>query len=406
MDLRMPMHAAYERLVETAARSHRQNRSPHGIAAEEVVLARLYCYAFRRHTIGAFHATRLAIERRPQPGPLAAAHRLRAVEALEDLANEAMLPVPRDFRAVICTFWRYHRGIGRVVESLACDHAESHDEEVLRVGERFAELMGAITASNGIVPVQDTDAPQQATFLVPNLGILIVPLVYGDYHSWNLAWLAGEARDAPTHRHHEGVEIHLGYHPTHGVTVLGDFRAQVDEGYAKPIPPETDHGWINTSGEIHHVPFIFGSLVLGGWGVFFDVEPATRPPEDRPLVARDSEPFRAMVYLERRIAEAEAKLGSWRVTLVPSSATERGPSGGLELNLTRIDSAGFPFPFDEFRIVSVVRGKGLARIAGIEQEVRAHDHFGIPAGLQATIRQQGPAPLVTLDALIRPAAAV
>ena len=87
MDL--PMHPGYERLLQTAARSHRQNRCPHGITAEEVALARLYCHAFRRHTIGAFHATRLAAVQRPQPGPLAAAHRLRAVEALEDLAHEA-----------------------------------------------------------------------------------------------------------------------------------------------------------------------------------------------------------------------------------------------------------------------------------------------------------------------------
>ncbi len=135
MDL--PTHPGYTRLAETAERSHSQNRSPHGITAEDVALARLYCYAFRRHTIGAFHATRQAIVQQPQPGPLAAAHRLRAVEVLEDLANEAMLPIPRDFRAVICTFWRYHRGIARVLESLEYDHADSRNGEILRIGERF-----------------------------------------------------------------------------------------------------------------------------------------------------------------------------------------------------------------------------------------------------------------------------
>ena len=31
--------------------------------------------------------------------------------------------------------------------------------------------------------MQDTQPPPQASFMVPNLGILIVPLVYGDHHS-------------------------------------------------------------------------------------------------------------------------------------------------------------------------------------------------------------------------------
>ena len=46
------------------------------------------------------------------------------------------------------------------------------------------------------------------------LGVLLI--------AFGLAWLAGEERNVPTHRHYHGVEIHLGYAPTHGVTVLGD----------------------------------------------------------------------------------------------------------------------------------------------------------------------------------------
>jgi mannose-6-phosphate isomerase-like protein (cupin superfamily) len=399
--MRLQQHSGYEQVVEKATWSHRHNRCPHEIGEEDVRRARLYCYAFRRHTIGAFHAARAAIEERPPAGAHSTAHRDRARETLEDLANQAMLPVPRDYRAVIATFWNYHRGVERVLSSLTADHRESGDEQIRRIAERFCELMEEITTGNGVSPTQDTGAPAQATFLVPNLGIIIVPLVYGDHHSWNLAWLTGEVRDAPTHWHHEGVEIHLGYNPTHGVTVLGDFRAEVNEGYAEPIPPGIEHGWINTGGEIHHVPFIYGTLKHGGWGVFFDVDRATRPTEDRTLVDRESEPFRDMVYLERAIAAAEAKPSTWRTTLIPFTATERGGGGGLELSLTRLDARGYTYPTDEFRIVSVVRGAGTASIDGIRCEVAAHDHFGIPAGMNGEVYQCGDEPLVALDATLR-----
>src|SRR5262249_51830195 len=157
-------------------------------------------------------------------------------------------------------------------------------------------------------------------------------------------------------------------------------------GYAMPIPPETDHGWVNTGGDIHHVPFIFGSLKHGGWGVFLDVEPQPRPVEELPLVDRDSPQFGQMVYLERQIARAEAMASSWRTTLIPAAVTNRQGSGGLELNLTRVNRAGFTFPAADFRIIAVVRGQGVVAIDGVEQTVRAHDHFGVPAGMTAVLR--------------------
>src|SRR5262249_54968793 len=188
---------------------------------------------------------------------------------------------------------------------------------------RFRAALEPITAGNGIHLTRDREAPEQASFVVPNLGIVIVPLVYGDHHSWNLAYLAGAARDVPTHRHHRGVEIHLGYNPTRGQTVLEDCRADVDEGYAMPIPPETDHGWVNTGAETHHVPFLFGSVAHGGGGVFLDVEPQTRPVSALRQVRRDSPAFAAMVYLEREIARAESAESTRRRTLIPHTVTDR-----------------------------------------------------------------------------------
>ena len=395
------LHVNYARVLRQARDSHEQNRSPEGIEPQDVVLARLYSYAFRLHTIGAFHATRLAIDGRPSGGQVAEAYRLRAVEALEDLGNQSMEPVPDDFRAVITTFYRYHQGVVRVLDSLERDVEHSHDPEVALIGRRFRDIMEDITGQCGVHLTQDTHAPDQASFVVPNLGIVIVPLVYGDHHSWNLAHLAGEERNVPTHLHHHGVEIHLGYEPTQGVTVMAGCRAQVDEGYAMPIPPETDHGWVNTSDKAHHVPFIFGSLRHGGWGVFLDVEAQTRPVDTLQMVDRDAAVFGQMVYLERELDSAQKMVSTFRKNLIPYSVTNRGGSGGLELNLTRVNQSGFMFPIDDFRAVSISRGRGVVEIEGVERDVNARDHWGIPAGMKASIRQSGEEGLVVLDAMIK-----
>lgn len=395
-------HPVYRELIEKATRSHEKNRNPEGITSEDVERARLYCYAFRRHTIGTFHATRQAMLARPISTPLAAAWRGRATDALHDLANQAMETVPHDFRAVIGTLFRYHVGVTRTIDSLQRDYLDSRDAEVDTIAQRFVKIVEEITAGNGIHLTRDDEAPTQAAFVVPNLGITIVPLVYGDHHSWNLAYLAGDARNVPTHRHHSGVEIHLGFNPTHGQTVLGTHRANVCEGYAMPVPPGTDHGWMNASGEAHHVPFIFGSRKFGGWGVFLDVMAQTKPVDEiTTLVPRESSAFSQMVFLERIIDRAEKMASCWRTTLIAQSVTNRGDAGGLELCLTRINPSGWKFPLDEFRAVSVVRGQGIVSMAGVEATVTHHDHFGIPAGVKATIRQTGDAPLVVLDATIR-----
>ncbi len=399
--MQMHQHSNYQRLVAKAQQSHQQNRSTAAIDRQDVVLARLYSYAFRGHVIGAFHATRVALDDCPAAGGTGQLLRQRTVETLEDLASQSVENVPVDFNALISSFHRYHRGIERVLDSLSQELAESADSRLGQIADRFRLTMESITSECGIHLTTDTEAPEQASFVVPGLGIIIVPLVYGDHHSWNLAWLAGEHRDVPTHRHHHGVEIHLGYDPTHGQTILGDCRASVDEGYAMPIPPKTDHGWVNTSSETHHVPFIFGSLQHAGWGVYLDVEPRIRPLEELKLVDRDSPMFGQMVYLEREIEAAAKMFSTRRKTLIPFSVTRRGSSGGLELSLTRINKSGFSLPLEGYRTVAVVRGRGIVEIEGVSREIGEHDHFGVPSQLSAQVRQIGDSPLVLLDATIK-----
>lgn len=398
---RLRTHANYDRLVAVAAESHARGRDPFAATPRDIALARLYCHAFRRHVIGAFHATRRELEGLAVTGP-AAAHVARAVESLADLADRSMDPVERDVRAVIASFRLYATHVARAVESLAhaCDLATAAAAPLAVIRERFVAHMEAITAGNGLSLTRDDGAPAQGCFQVPNLGITIVPLVYGDHHSWNLAWLDGAKSDVPCHLHREGVEIHLGYGPLHGHTILGDVKAEVTEGYAMPIPPGTRHGYANIGSRTHHMPFIFGSLALGGWGVFLDVDARPTEPVDLTTVPVTAAELNGTVFLEREIAAAAAATATLRRTLIPADRTDRDGSGGIELSLAAVAGEPLVLAAERFRAVSVVRGSGTLSIAGEEVAIAPHDHFGIPAGLPATLSAEGAAPLVLLDAMI------
>jgi hypothetical protein len=391
---------SYQRLVELAETAHRRGRCNLGLSVDDIALARLYSHAYRAHVIGAFHATRQALETLLANGAISP-HRLRACEILADLAGMAMDPIPADSRALLSTFFRYEQGIGRILESLRREEEIAPDECRRRIASRFQQVMQQINSSNGLVLTRDTEAPEQASFVVPDLGITIVPLVYGDFHSWNLAYLPGQRSDVPCHRHEEGVEIHLGYSPIHGETILGDGRAKVTEGYAMPIPPRTVHGYVN-HGEEHHVPFIYGSLKAGGWGVFLDVEAQPRRAESLRQVSREDASMNGTAYLERAINEAVETSVAGRKVIIAAEATRGKGTGGLELAVSRVTGDGGNWPIDSYRIVSVVRGEGVVQMAGTEQKIVPHDHFGIPAGIEASVRQQGNQPLVVLDTVIRP----
>ena len=247
---------------------------------------------------------------------------------------------------------------------------------------------------------RDDEVPEQSSFVVPNLGITIVPLVYGDHHSWNLAYLAGESASVPRHQHERGVEIHLGLGTLRGDTLLGREKCEVIEGYAMAIPPCTPHGFANTSGHDHFLPFVFGSRLLGGWGVFLDVEPQPIDLDELQRVPRDEKCLNGLVYLDREIERAARSADSARWTLVEPEATFRPESGALVLSISRVSDGGLTLPAESFRTVSVARGSGVVEIGPVEQAVSAHDHFGVPAGVEARVRPTGGQPLILLDALV------
>ena len=332
---------------------------------------------------------------------LAAVHLLRADDLLANLANRSMDTVGNDVRALISTFHHYCIHVARTIDALDTACELERNAGLQRIRDLFVSHMDAITTGNGLHLTRDTGAPEQGSFVVPNLGITIVPLVYGDYHSWNLAWLDGARPDVPYHLHKEGVEIHLGYSPVHGYTVLGDAKAELEEGYAMPIPPNTRHGYTNVGNRTHHLPFIFGSFTCGGWGVFLDVEPQPyelSQLETAPLLGNK---LNGTVHLEREISKVIDHQSSIRYPIIPAERTDRDGVGGLELSIARVTAQGIELRSDRFCTVSVVRGCGILSIANQQIEISAHDHFGIPAGLTANITEAGAEPLVLLDAVLR-----
>lgn len=398
------IHHNYARLAGLARDSHARGRVLAGFDHRDIALARLYSHALRGHVIGAFYATRQILLNLPAGGGRAAQPIVRACESLESLALRAMDPVGEDARALLATFHHYATHLDRTVAALAAACTLENNPSLHQANARFVALMEAITMGNGLHLTRDTEAPPQGSFVVPNLGITIVPLVYGDHHSWNLAWLDPHRPEVPFHLHAEGVEIHLGYSPMRGYAVLGEAKAEVIEGYALPIPPETRHGYTNIGGLAHQLPFIFGSYTAGGWGVFLDVEPRPQPLEQLESVAATDGRLNGLVWLEREVAGMVKQPNGTRTVLVSAKRTLRGPQGGLELAALRIGKEGVEMRPPRFSALSVVRGRGRLELAGEKIELAPHDHFGIPAGLSARLVAMDDEALILLESTLHPCA--
>ena len=394
------MHERYQALLDKADWSVRNNRDVFHILDEDVIRARLYAYGYRTQTIGAFHACKVSlIEALGSSGSESRTFQM-LMGILDELQSLATIPVPEDFRALIYTLHTYDRGVQNACDSFEKLLDETKSDAVLRIKRSFQKAMARVSSGNGIYVAQDNVLPEQGSFVVPNLGITIVPLIYGEHHSWNSTHLPGPCIDATNHRHHAGVEIHLGYSPVHGITMLDGFRSQIREGYAMPIPVMIDHGLDNLSDQEHWVPFIFGSLTLGGWGVFFDVEPCPAKAQDLRKVPLESPEMGNSVFIERVIERVAQLDHSHREIVIPAAATASGKYGALQLGISRVTQEGRDPTSDRYTIISVVSGAGTIEIGPTSQSLRVHDHVGIPAKVPARIEPSGADPLVILDAVI------
>jgi hypothetical protein len=390
----------YAHLLDKARWSHAHGRSISHILAADVDAARLFSYGYRSQTIGTFHATRLVLE--AQANREGSTHCLAdAFALLAQLEAKAIDPILTDHRALISTLYYYDRWTTSVKETLEKTLARDAQPEIQKIRDLFVQAIQRVTAGNGLYVARDVELPEQGAFIVPDLDIAIAPIIYGDFHSWNAAFLAAGRPGVAVHRHHFGAEIHLGFSPVKGETILGDSFAEVGEGYAMPIPPMTDHGFLNTSGGDHVVPFVFGSLKMAGWGVFFDVE-ARRESLERKRRSLESEAMNDSVFLERAIRRMRDGNGFMREILVPPHRAGSDEIGGLQLALNRVDQDEIEKPSDYYRIVSVQLGEARIQIGEVEAEIGAHDHFGVPANMACSVIPHGEEPFLFLDATMLP----
>jgi mannose-6-phosphate isomerase-like protein (cupin superfamily) len=399
----LPASESYAQLLEKARWSHANGRNVFHILQTDVDAARLFSYGYRSQAIGTFHATRVAIdaEENGTTGPYVKTCLLQARILLDQLEAKAGESVPRDFRALISTLYYYDQWVNQVAEVLEKASVRGTNSKLEIIRRRFLQNIEPISSGNGIYVARDMALPEQGAFIVPNLGISIVPVIYGDHHSWNAAFLTANQVGVSVHRHHKGAEIHLGFSPVKGRTILGDNYAEVSEGYAMAIPPMTDHGFFNTSGHDHIVPFVFGSLTMTGWGIFFDVEPRSNPGVERREHPLESSAMNHSIFLERAIQRARTQATVGREILIPAERAGSHEIGGLELAVNR-SQGETNLSSDHYRIVSVQSGEGRVRIGAAQTDVGEHDHFGVPAGLACTLTQLGDDPLVFLDAMILP----
>jgi mannose-6-phosphate isomerase-like protein (cupin superfamily) len=395
----------YAQLLDKARWSHANGRNVFHILQTDIDAARLFSYGYRSQAIGTFHATRVAIEAEENgtTGPYVKTCLLQARILLDQLEAKAGESVPHDFRAVISTLYYYDQWVNQVAQVLEKASVRGTNSRLETICQRFVQNIEPVSSGNGIYVARDLVLPEQGAFIVPNLGISVVPVIYGDYHSWNAAFLTADQVGVSVHRHRKGAEIHLGYSPVKGRTILGEDFAEVSEGYAMAIPPMTDHGFFNTSGHDHILPFVFGSLTMTGWGIFFDVEPRSNSGVERREQPLDSPAMNHSIFLERAIHRALTQPEAGREVLIPARRAGSQEIGGLELAVNRAHGAA-DLSSDHYRIVAVQSGKGLVRIGAAQTEVSEHDHFGVPAGLACTLTQLGSDPLVFLDALILPIA--
>ena len=389
---------AYVQLIQKSAWSHQNGRSIFHIEEQDVALARLYCYGYRSQTIGAFHACREAVQSVLESDGDHSKALSNALHLLARLADMAILSVPRDFRALLFTLHYYHLMTRETAAALESYCAAGNSPKMETILDQFISKMGQITCGNGIFVARDNVMPEQASFKVPNLEIIIVPLIYGDCHSWNSAHVPGHASALTSHRHRQGMEIHLGFSPIHGKSILGDCCAELHEGYAMPIPALTDHGFENLSGHDHLVPFVFGSATLGGWGIFFDVEPRSKRCADLQDISLESQ---GSIYVERELSRMARGSGSTREILIPSSATASNSTDGLELGIGRAGPEGFSLMEEGFRILSVQRGTAEIKIGPVTSALKEHDHVGIPGGMEAEMIPKGKTSVVFLDTFLR-----
>ncbi len=383
----------YDELIEKTATSISKGRDPRLFNARDVALARMFCYAWRSQTIGLFHTIRSRLEslRSTAPSDHTLAETRHTVVLLQQFAT---WPIPRDFRAALGPLWSYHV-LGHRLEQLLAENMSRHPD-LSPLCRSLRQLLDDIRTCGGIWVGRCDRVVPERIFQVPGIAVEIQPVVYMEHHSWNVARLGPESVGRTVHKHSRGVEIHLGFSPLHGLTILGDCAAEVEEGYAMPIPVGTPHGFDTLREEIHLLPFIFGSNCYAGWGIFFDVEPVPPPSASLKRVRLNAPEMNGSLYLERELRRLLDHGRPGRFVLCPPERTRSEGIGALELAAVLTENRWHETP-DRDVILALWQGRARLETAGSSRALEPGDHVGIPAEVAyELIAQDGP--VLCLDA--------
>ncbi len=384
-----------EELFERAKQAVEHGRNAFELSEDDVARARLCCYAFRTQTIGLFSAA-AELARKNRPQDMDWHYMLPSALALQALG---CLDVPTDHRAALGLLPAYLKlfdDLTAWITPLSIDWEEA--AEYAAALERWREQLAA---RGGLWVARDDRVDSWQAYKVPGLEVRILPLVYMQRHSWNVAQLGPESVGRTFHFHRAGVEIHFGFSPLHGLTVLGNCAAEVREGYAMPIPSGVLHGFDTLREGTHLLPFTFGSTRFAGWGIFADVQPQSVRSSELRRVALDDPAMNGSVFIERVLRDAAANPSGERVVVIPATRTQSPGVGGLELSV-RAARRTVPLTRPRDVIVSLRHGSATTRVGPVTCDVRAGDHWGVPANMEAELVPTGDGPAVWLEVELVP----
>src|SRR5690242_10359587 len=220
---KLRISSPYANIIDKTKWSHAHGRSVFHLSQGDVDAARLFSYVFRSQAIGNFHASRLALETQETLVPMHSTKEYlrRASILLDHLEGRAGETVPKDFRCLLYTLFYYNQWIKDIIELIERAAEGRCQDDLQQIKHRFVTNIERVTRSTGIYLASDCTWREQGVFTVPNLGISIAPMIYGDQHSWNIAFMPADKVGVAVHRHRKGAEIHLGFSPLEGNTILG-----------------------------------------------------------------------------------------------------------------------------------------------------------------------------------------
>ncbi|HSS98556.1 MAG TPA: hypothetical protein VLK33_16085 [Terriglobales bacterium] len=135
----------YSQVLDKARWSHAHGRNVFEITPSDIDAARLFDYAYRSQAIGTLHATSVALEDAALAVDASVAQARMLLGELEAKAGDA---VPRDFRALVSTFYFYDQWVVQVVQLLKAAAANTKSPAAEKILQNFVRNIERVTNCN------------------------------------------------------------------------------------------------------------------------------------------------------------------------------------------------------------------------------------------------------------------